>query len=116
MCDNENKMMEIEPEKKKKMAETIKGFGVDESIIDEDLMIIFKKVDHKINKLRFMLDKKGVIEKDVRGIVDKAINNTFMKSLGDVKEWHETHMNNVADKCCDHCSGCHHNHENHEIM
>jgi hypothetical protein len=101
-------MEEMDEEKKKKLTEKLKEVGLDEKIVDEHMLHLFKKVYFKLMKLRFHLDKEGVSDEKVKEIFEKMIEMVMAKDLEKMKEWYEEHKD-------EHGPGHeHHHHHDHD--
>jgi hypothetical protein len=87
--DDEHKM---DDEKIAKMTKMVVELGVPEDKVDEHLLWIFKKVFFKLNKLRLVLDEKGVDESAAKDIIEKLVAKANEKDLAEIKEWHEKHQ------------------------
>ena len=87
--DDEHKM---DDEKTAKLTKMVVEIGVPEDKVDEHLLWIFKKVFFKLNKLRLVLDEKGVDESAAKDIIEKLVAKANEKDLAEIKEWHEKHQ------------------------
>lgn len=106
MWDQEYK---IDEEKKKMITDKLESLGLSAEQIDGDLIWMFKKLSHKVNKLRLMFDKKGIGEPMAREIIEKMFIEAMNKDMADVKKWNETHQEMGGHEgCCQHCHHCHH--------
>lgn len=77
--------------KKMMIMDTLKEAGVDESKIDDDLMMLVGKISNKINMLRAELDEKGIDDMKGKEIVNKISMKATEMDIADVKEWHMGH-------------------------
>jgi len=82
---------EMDKEKMAKLTEMLKELGIDESLIDEDLMWTVKKANFKLMKLRLILDEKGIKEPKAKDIIDKMVSMAMKKDLAEIKKWHSEH-------------------------
>ena len=85
-------MHAMDEEKKAKWTNKLKELGVPEEKIDESLIWSVKKLSFKLNKLRLLLDEKGVEESKAKEIVEKLVTNALGKDLAKLKEWREKHQ------------------------
>lgn len=92
----------MDEEKKAKFSAKIKEMGIDEKIIDEHLIWKFKKLSHKLMRLRLMLDEKGVSDAKIKEILDKLVDKAMKKDLAKMKQWVEEHKDNDKECHCDH--------------
>lgn len=76
-------------EKIAKLTEMLKAMGIDESVIDEQLMWTVKKASFKLMKLRLVLDEKGIKEAKAKEIIEKLVSGAMEKDLAKIKEWHK---------------------------
>jgi RecB family exonuclease len=78
--------------------------------------LTIKKINHKISKLRLILDEKGVEEGKANEITRKAVAHALEKDLAKIKEWHKEHedKHEGGEECCKHCGHCHHEDEHKE--
>jgi len=86
MGDKEH-MHEMDEETIAKWTKMISELGVPEDQVDEHLIWVFKKVTHKLSKLRLVLDEKGVDEETAKAIVEKLAAHVNEKDLAKIKEW-----------------------------
>ena len=107
-----DKNMVMDEKKKAEWTERLKDLGIPEDAIDEKLIWSVKKTSHKIEKLRFILDKKGIEEGQANLIARKVAAYGLEKDLTKIKQWHEMHKDDhKGDSCCQHCGKCHHEEE-----
>lgn len=92
--DSEHKM---DDEKIAKLTKMVVELGVPEDKVDEHLLWIFKKVLFKLNKLRLVLDEKGVDESEAKAIVEKLVAKTNEKGLAEIREWHQKHQEKQSE-------------------
>lgn len=96
------------------IVDELKKFGITEDKIDDDLIWAVKKISHKINKLRLILDSKGVEQAKANEIIKGMVAEAANKDLVEVKEWHKEHEEYEHKGCCQHCNNCHHEDEERE--
>lgn len=87
--DNEHKM---DDEKIAKLTSLVVECGVPEDKVDEHLLWLFKKVSFKLNKLRLVLDEKGIDEATAKAIVEKLVAKANEKDLAKIREWQQKHQ------------------------
>ena len=81
----------MDDEKKAKMLEKLEEMGIDESMVDEHVMHIAKKLSFSIMKLRYSLDKKGVKADKANEVIEMLIKKAMEKDMDKIKEWKAEH-------------------------
>lgn len=94
----------MDDEKKAKITAKLAELGIDEKMVDEHLMHIFKKASFKLAKLRLVLNDKGVDDAKVKELFDKLVDKAMKKDLAEFKKKLEEHKANHEEHC--HCD-CH---------
>ena len=88
---DKDKSEPMDEEKKAKWTKKLTDLGIAEEKVDEELICLVKKASHKVNKLRLVLDEKGVEESKAKEIIEKLVDRALQKDLAQVKEWQQKH-------------------------
>jgi endonuclease III-like uncharacterized protein len=104
----------LDEDKRTKLVDKLKKIGIAKEIIDDDMLWAAKKISHKVNGLRLILDEKGISDPKAKEIINKLVAEALEKDLEKVKEWHKVHELDCGG-CCLHCDGCHHMHAGHNM-
>ena len=89
---------EMSAEAKEKLTTKLTELGLEESAIDDRLMLTYRRISHGLTKLRILLDDKGIDAPKTREIIETIVNKTMEKDLAKAKQWYEEHKDSSHEK------------------
>ena len=105
----------LDDDTRKELTAKLEKIGVPEGMIDDSLILIANKTCHKLNRLRIILDEKGISDDKSKEIISGLAAEAMKRNIEEAKQCR------IADEhdeggCCKHYDMCHHTKAEHNMI